>query len=410
MYKNLENCVCCQSSNLAETLSLGLQPLANYYRESPSEDLPKAPLVLNTCHDCWHSQLSCSVKPELLFSDYSYASGTSGALSGYFEWFAGRLADGFHEDSLILDIAANDGSQLVALQDAGFRRIEGIDPARNLVASVCASLNVQVGFWPENSDNVSDNLQVVVCQNVLAHVPEPLAFLKEVERKLADDGVIFIQPSQVRMFELGQFDTIYHEHISFFNTNSMAELARRSDLKLVDEVIVKVHGDSPIFVLQKLNAPTKDFGFLRQGSFYCPEDLKQYELRTELYSSLCYNRFSSNAKELIGSLNQTVAHWRKSGGKVAFVGAAAKAMVVANALTEKPDYILDESTYKIGRYAPCQNLQVLPLADAATLSGDVLFVISAWNFFDGLVEKIKAVRNCKSVFYRYFPTLERIEA
>jgi SAM-dependent methyltransferase len=146
-------------------------------------------------------------------------------------------------------VAANDGSLIIEMTALGLD-VVGIDPARNIVNSALSKgINMLCGYWPQDEIMVYGEFDVIICMNVLAHVNNPREFLLACKNKLTEDGVILIQPSQVRMFGNHEFDTCYHEHISFFNTSSIKALASRAGLKLTKTSLVSIHGDSPIFIL-----------------------------------------------------------------------------------------------------------------------------------------------------------------
>lgn len=402
----IKECLCCGGSELFTTLDLGFQPPANSFTSQKKGSQSIFPLVLKTCSNCWHSQLSHCLDRELVFGNYVYESGTSKTLNNYFKWFSNQLIINSSKGIKVLDIAANDGSLVKELSAVGFEAT-GIDPAANLVKKATQrGINVLCGFWPRDHDLVDEAQDLIICMNVLAHVCNPMNFLMGCKEKLAKDGVIFIQPSQARMFDNMEFDTCYHEHISFFNSNSIEHLSRRVGLRLVDQILVKIHGDSPIYILANEDGiPNKKLiDSLKGGDFYINEDLKSYEVLTKLYSLETYEKFSNRAFELINRLRNVVETYRNDGFSIVFVGAAAKAMTVINGAGVVPDYFLDESTSKIGLYPPGLNVKVEPLTQCKTINNKSLFVITAWNFKEELANKLIMYGiPSGSVFYTYFP-------
>jgi SAM-dependent methyltransferase len=406
--KYLNACLCCGSEELNLTLDLKSQPPANSYRENLLNDVEEYPLALNLCRICWHSQLNFNVDRSEIFDHYTYASGTSHTLERFFEWFSDALKNSIGANKKVLEIAANDGSLIKAMLKENFD-CTGIDPAKNIVKKAQADdLPIILGYWPNEAKKLSDQYDAIVCMNVLAHVDNPLDFLIACENKLTEDGVILIQPSQARMFENGEFDTIYHEHISFFNTNSISHLANRAGLKLAGTAIVKIHGDSPLYLLKK-NESSSTLNTLpfTQGEFGINESLYDYEKKIGLFTDETYTKFSSKANNVIQSLTDTVNHHKKSGYKIVFVGSAAKALTIINSAKIKPDYILDESPLKIGLYAPGCNTLVESLSKAQSIEDPCLFIISAWNFKTELVNKLTSGGiSIGSKFYAYFPNAQ----
>ena len=402
----LIECLCCGSSELRLILELGCQPPANSYSLSHSEKAKEFPLGLNMCINCWHAQLTYCVDRYELFTNYSYVSGTSDTLNRFFSWFAEALSRAIPPGSRVLELAANDGSLIRHLQMRNFECV-GVDPAVNIVdAARAEGLPIHCGYWPEFASSLDGEFDDIICMNVVAHVDDPLAFLSGCKTKLAIDGILLVQPSQARMFENCEFDTIYHEHLSFFNTNSMSELARRAGLKLVETFLVKIHGDSPIYVLQHDDAaqrPSLRPSF-RPGDFLLDEDVFEYENQINLYKIETYNNFAAQARQIINDLVKVVNDHQNEGFDVVFVGAAAKAMTVVNAAGISPKFFLDESPLKIGLHAPGCGSLIASLETARKLEKPTIFIISAWNFRYELAAKLRKIGvPLGSKFYAYFP-------
>jgi SAM-dependent methyltransferase len=408
-HQQLNNCLCCGFDELRLILDLGTQPPANFYTRTETQKVERYPLALNVCGNCWHAQLSFSIDRQEIFDSYAYVSGTSSTLNRYFKWFATSLAACLPANARVLELAANDGSLIREMQAVGIDCI-GLDPAQNIVERARSEgLPVFCGYWPAAADMVHGTFDAIVCMNVLAHVDNPKEFIKACLSKLKPGGVLLIQPSQVRMFENCEFDTCYHEHISFFNSRSMGKLAESVGLRLRATALVRIHGDSPIYMLCHPNADA-DVSLLsafRVGEFAIAESLPEYEDRIRLFEWPIYEDFSSRATAILFNLGAEVARRREQGFEIVFVGAAAKAMTVINASDIKPDRFLDESVLKIGLYAPGVGTLIEGLDICRQLTRPVFFVITAWNFRQELVEKLRKVGVPKdSVFYSYFPKPE----
>ena len=258
-----KECLCCGKENLDILLDLNEQPLANSYHDN-SEELEKYPLGVNLCQDCYHIQLTDAVNPDLLFKDYLYVSGTTQTLKDNFKWFADYVVENHPVVnklrgtgvSSVLDIACNDGTQLDFFKEKGIATY-GIDPAENLYELSSKNHNVICDYfdsklyeegWPLEGYKTFD---IIIAQNVFAHNSNPKKFLEDCEKVMNDDSKLYIQTSQAEMILNNQFDTIYHEHISFFNINSFNELTKRTNLHLVDVIKTPVHGISYLFTLSK---------------------------------------------------------------------------------------------------------------------------------------------------------------
>jgi len=409
----VSRCLACDHAGLALALDLGAQTLANDYLPEASDAAIRYPLALTHCPTCGHGQLSHFVSPERLFGHYLYASGTSQTLLRYFDWFAQACRSVAPEGSRVLDIASNDGSLLQTLKAAGFD-VLGIDPARNLAhAAQERGLPTLCDFWP--SDQIAPNARfdLVVGQNVLAHTPTPHAFLQAVQRHLSPTGLCLIQTSQAQMLDNGEFDTIYHEHHSFFTPRSMAVLAQRSGLALRAVHLVAIHGNSWLFVLSHPRAPVATTG---------PWDTPPFGLgrlaATELLAlpgpapdaatlAQPYAEFRARALARIQAVQAHIAQHQAQGTRICFVGAAAKAVVFMQAAGIVPDAILDEAPLKIGQFIPGLPTPVQAFTDVVDMAGACLFVIAAWNFRVEIEAKIRRLRpSGGDVFLSYFPQVE----
>jgi hypothetical protein len=212
------------------------------------------------------------------------------------------------------------------------------------------------------------------------------------------------------MFENMEFDTCYHEHLSFFNTSSIRFLAKKNNLKFYESFLVKIHGDSPIFILGHPDHPPpideikKNFSV---GKFAINEDHANYEKNIGLFTWETYKKFNDSATNVLLQLRKVIGTYSDQGYCIAFVGAAAKAMTVIHAAGVKPDFFFDESFLKIGKYPSGMDIKISPLEMCADLNKKTLFILTAWNFKDELIKKISAFSPPHgSKFYTYFPNEE----
>lgn len=402
-------CLACGSQDLAEALDLGKQALANNLEDHVNLNPTTHELRLNYCAHCGHAQQACFVPPEKLFLHYLYASGTSKTLENYFLWFSGECKKIKPAGAKVLEIASNDGSLMVFLRAAGFAVI-GVDPAKNLahIASE-RGLTTICDFWPTPQLAPDKKFDLIIGQNVLAHTPDPLHFLSTVAATLEDDGVCVLQTSQARMLENGEFDTIYHEHYSFFSIDSMAQLAQRAGLRLRAIRRVAIHGDSFVFVLGKPGEKWADEGrsvdWFTTAPFHI--DTPDWSSQTsEQAHAAAFRTFRTRATQRMNRVTDILAQHKMRGRQICFVGAAAKAVVFMNAAQIEPDIIFDEATLKIGKFIPGFRTPIRSLEEIASLTQACLFVISAWNFRLEIEAKIRALLTFDdAVFLHYFPDI-----
>lgn len=379
-------CLACGSDELTEVLNFGPQPAANLLCVGPAEDVRKETLALCYCDTCGHAQQKAVYPPDELFSHYLYQSGTSKTLGVYFEWYADAIRNALGTSARCLEIASNDGSFLRAMADVDMHCV-GVEPASNLVSNCLEEgLEVVEGFWPDvKPEGLFD---VITAQNVAAHTPDPFAFMEGIAKALSDDGVALVQASQLDMFRNFEFDTLYHEHYSFYSPSSMAALARRSGLDHVRFVKTNIHGGSLLGILGKSqDAVEKVLRSFQVGEFFLA-DLAE-SARPSIETA---KEFGNRANQTNTSLVNTCEVARNAGWKIVLVGAAAKAITILQTSGLKPDYVVDEAPMKIGRYIPGTVFKIQPLNDVSTISEPCIFVMGAWNFQNELSRKIQMLR------------------
>jgi 2-polyprenyl-3-methyl-5-hydroxy-6-metoxy-1,4-benzoquinol methylase len=396
--KHLTECLCCGSTNLRETLDLNEQPMANSFKKTQIEEELKFPLKLNLCTDCTHLQLSHAVNPDLLFKHYLYVSGTSQTLRDYFDWFANYTHQFFdNKPKTVLDIACNDGTQLDSFKKDGFTTY-GIDPAENLHKLSSKNHDVICDYFTEQyvEQLKEKQLDVINAQNVFAHNSYPLDFLKMCKEIMHEDSVLFIQTSQADMVKNNEFDTIYHEHLSFFNANSMNALSERAGLHLVNVEKTPIHGNSYVFVFKKSPSQGNIKQVLAEERAQGAQDLETY------------NIYEQRCRQVLQELDARLCIYRLSQYTIVGYGAAAKGMTLINAGNLYLDFIIDDNPLKQGMFAPGSNIPIVSIDKLAEYTNNKLvFVPLAWNFFKEIKSKIKAKRNNNSdIFLKYFPKVE----
>ena len=395
MYKEKTTCICCGSNNLSLLLNLNKQPLANSYHDN-SQIQKEYPLGVNVCNNCYHVQLTHIVNPDLLFKDYLYVSGTSQTLKENFEWFSKFVME-YTANSCksVLDIACNDGSQLDCFKTKGVETY-GIDPAENLHELSSKNHNVICNYFDSNLfDRTFD---IITAQNVFAHNENAKKFLDDCANLMHNDSYLFIQTSQAEMIQNNQFDTIYHEHISFFNINSMNELAKRTDLNLIDVIKTPVHGISYLFIFSKKNINN-----------YLVQNLIDVERQRGLLSDKLYSEYQINVQTVVNNFKQTIIDARNEGYKIIGYGAAAKGMTFLNFANTKMDIIIDDNPLKQNLYTPGTNTIIKSAEYIKTFkeSDKILFIPLAWNFYKEIRMRIEAMRkNDNDRFLKYFPTVK----
>jgi hypothetical protein len=397
----LRNCVACNGSNLSLILEVGTQPLANDFLDN--SNFEKYPLNIYACNDCTHAQLDFAVNPDRLFRNYLYVSGTTKTLENYFKTFVAKTAEMNIPNKKVLEVASNDGSLLKVFKEKGWVSI-GVDPALNLIPiSTGNHVNTIPSYFNKELAHVlANDFGLIVAMNVFAHTCDPLEILETMSEVMDEDGIIIIQTSQANMFERSEFDTAYHEHISFFNVKSMKALVERSGLNLVGLEIVPIHGDSYLWIISKKKIKIPQSNILHER--------ESFENKIGLYDGSLYLKLEKNAKALKKGFLQKVEEFRDSGYKVASYGAAAKGNTFLNYAGISLDYIFDDNNHKIGKFAPAGNQIVSNPRILSQLKGKLLILIPAWNFKEEIlanIRKLVSKSQYESVEYMlYYPRLE----
>jgi SAM-dependent methyltransferase len=395
--KKLSNCLCCGNTNLELVFDLGMQPLANSFKSSPTDHEETYPLAVQVCKNCWHMQLTDAVDPAIIFKNYLYVSGTSRTMLEYFDWFS-RFVNEYQSGHSVLEIGCNDGSQLNYFKKMGYETW-GIDPAENIYPTSSFNHNIVCDFLNDVSiDKVPESFDIIYAQNVFAHNDNPLEFLQLLRRKMKHNTLLFIQNSQCDMIVNGEFDTIYHEHRSFYTHSSMNALCDRAGLNIVDYVKGTIHGGSGIYVLSRdIAKPAR------------VQNLLDLEAALGLHRMETYHKWARNNEIIVNDLVTAINWQRTNQGKlIVGYGAAAKAMTLLNYGRIDLDFIIDDAPLKQGKFTPGMNIPVVSIDHLERYKYlDICFVPLAWNFFDEIVSRVKRVRDYPGDKYiRYFPNIQ----
>ena len=340
------------------------------------------------------------MNPELLFRNYVYVSGTTKTLDDYFTGFLGKCEELNLDARKVLEIASNDGSLLSKFNSAGWNSI-GVDPAINLIEKSIANgvTTVPEFFDVDLSNKLAKDFSLIIAMNVFAHTSNPLEMLLAAKEVLCDNGVILIQTSQADMMLKNQFDTIYHEHISFFNTKSMEKIVQRSGMHLSGLEIVPIHGNSYLWYITKKPRIINQFNDLMTRV--------KAEEEGGLYEGSKYTSFANSANNLREIVKKQVKTFKTNNYKIAVYGAAAKGNTFVNFCGIHVDKVYDDNDLKIGRYSPIGNCLVEHPRNLINTTEEYLFIITAWNFADEIIGKIKKLRPEKNDWYLvYYPEVK----
>jgi len=399
-------CLVCRAAAVEPFLDLGELPLANALLEAPPAD-PAAEarfgLRVGYCHECHSVQLQQLVPPADLFSDYFYESSFSDAFLQHSRLYAQHLQQRFGLDaqSFVVEVASNDGYLLKNFVDVGVRCL-GVEPAQNIaekasergVPTLCrffdnnAAAEILAEYGPAD---------VLVGNNVLAHVPDLVDFLEGVGTLLQPDGVaVFEFPWLRELVQHLEFDTIYHEHVFYFSLHAVRKAAELAGLELFDAQLQRVHGGSLRVFLQRPGQRAAKAEVERICELESSEGLTGPEVFRAMGKRVCALR------ERLCSL---LAGLKSEGRRVVAYGASAKGSTLLNYCGLDGgviDYIVDRSTVKQGRFAPGVHLPILPVEKLVQDKPDFALLL-AWNFTDEIRLQQRAYEQLGGRFIRPVP-------
>lgn len=378
--KNAKECRCCKSKELLLYLDLGNQPLANSYLKG-SKKLKEYPLKVNLCSNCFHSQLSVVVNPDDMFLDYLYVSGTTQTFRNHCKNLAKDAVRRFPKKSLdVLDIACNDGTQLEYFRELGCS-VQGVDPAVNLRSiTKKKKISVAVEYWtPRVAKKLNKKYSIITGTNVFAHVDDLDEFLKASKIALADDGLLILEfPYAVQMVKHNEFDTVYHEHLSYFLVHSFKALMDRVGFKIVDVLQTPIHGGSIRFFIKKGSGK-----HVKKVEAFVKKEKNNGLLRTSTYIA-----FSKRVAKNKNDLKELVISLKKKNKKVIGYGASAKGNTMLNFFKIKPEYIVDDNSLKWDYKTPGMSILIKDPEILTKEKEDLYIIILSWNFYNEIVKKI----------------------
>jgi novobiocin biosynthesis protein NovU/D-mycarose 3-C-methyltransferase len=383
-------------------LDLGSQPLANSFIAPASADAaePRYPLELCRCVQCGHVQLSLTVPPEQMFRDYLYVSGTSDTIPVHFAAYANDVAARFVPDGgLVVEIGSNDGTLLRAF-DRSRVRVLGVEPARNIarMANAAGIPTLDEFFGEAIAKRILSEhgpATAIIGNNVVAHIDDLHGLLRGVRTLLAPAGVFVVEfPYLVDLLEGRAYDTIYHEHLSYFSVASVVDLAARFGMQVVDVRRVSVHGGSIRVFISEKGTPSEAVG-----------KLVALERSMRLAEGEPLQAFVVDVHQQRDDLRALLAAIRKA-RPIAGYGAPAKGNTLLNfcgidaAILE---FIVDRSSLKHGLLTPGTHIPVQP--PERLLASDIKdTLLLAWNFADEILGQQRGYRSSGGRFVIPIPT------
>lgn len=412
-YVENRRCRICGSIQLIKFLDFDRLPLPNGFVSK--QDLGKKesiyPLQVVFCNNCALVQLKHIVNSSIMFKNYLYIPSSSNTRIEHFRELAEISKERFHLSSndLVVDIGSNDGSLLNCFKnlDVG---ILGVDPAENLVE--VARLNgiptLRAFFSPYIAKKITQKYKkasLALATNVLAHISNLKRFMEAIDILLDRDGIFICQfPYLLDLVQKNQFDTIYHEHLSYFSLKPLLILTQDTNLEIFDVERNELDGGS-IRVLWKKRQNIEEKVKTRKINNILREE-KEYGL----YDVTIFDQFSKNIKSLKSETRNTLFELKKKGKTIVGYGAAAKGNIFLNYFgidNKILDYIVDSTPYKQGLFTPGTKIPIYNESKIYDTRPDYILIL-AWNFKDEIMLKNKRYKDMGGKFILAIPNLQII--
>jgi SAM-dependent methyltransferase len=394
-------------------VDLGASPLANSYLEPG--DLGRAeafyPLRVYVCAECLLVQLPEEERPEAIFSDYAYFSSYSESWLRHARNYAEAMIErfGFGAGHQVVEIASNDGYLLRWFKDRGVP-VLGVEPAANVAAAAeAAGIPSRIQFFGEAAarEMVAEGLRadLLVGNNVLAHVPGLNDFVAGLKILLAPSGVLTMEfPHLLRLMDEDQFDTIYHEHYSYFSFATVRKVFAAHGLTLFDVEELPTHGGSLRIYARHDEDAAKPVGER-------VADLLKREEAAGLGRLETYRSFGERVQRVKWGLLRFLIAAKEEGKSIAAYGAPAKGNTLLNycgVRTDFLDYTVDRSPHKQGRYLPGVRIPIHGPDRLRETRPDYVLILP-WNLKDEIIEQMADVRSWGGRFVVAIPEVRVLE-
>lgn len=405
----LAECRICKSSKLYSFLDLGYMPIPNGFIDK--KDLNKLeltyPLRVCVCEDCSLMQLEHVIPAEIMFKNYLYVPSTAKTMMKHFDQMAEetmKVANA-RKENLVIDIGSNDGALLSFFKKRNVQ-ILGIDPAENIVRDANKrGIRTKAAFFSETTaeeiEKEFGKAKIITATNVIAHIDDIHSVVKGIKMLLHPQGIFVMEaPYVIDLIDNNEFDTIYHEHLSYFSIRPLMKLFEMHGMHIIDVRKQHIHGGTV-----RVYAALKSSNYKihpRVSKFVTEENLKKLHLRST------YDEFARRVKVIKRDLVSFLKRIKKEGRTVIGYGASAKGNVLTNYCgisTDLLDYVVDSTPYKHGKYTPGTHIPIYPESKLEKETPDYALLMS-WNFADEIIEKNKKYRESGGQFIITIPYLK----
>ncbi len=373
------DCRSCGNINLKRVISLGYQPLANNLLNKRDEKCDLYPLEVNYCEKCHNCQLSVAVDSKKMFSKYLYTSSTSKSFREHFIAAAKKYVKDFKlnkKKSYIIDIGSNDGVALKPFKDLGFKKILGIEPAKNL-AKLANKNKIKTfnGFLEETKLNkIKKNADLILASNVFAHSDKLKEMATCMFKLLNKNGTIIIEVQYLlNTLKDLTFDNIYHEHYNYWSLISLVNFFKQYDAKIYRVERIHTHGGS-IRVYIKKSKKVKVENSVKS--------LIKEEEKFGIKNYKTYRDFAKKVYMIRDNVRKNIFKLKNNNNKIIGYGSPAKATTALNfyGISNEIDCIVEDNKLKQGKFLPGMKI---PITSRSKIQGKPgCAIVLAWNFFD----------------------------
>jgi SAM-dependent methyltransferase len=401
-------CRLCDSDRLISVLDLGATPPCEAFLTADELDLPEStfPLHLRLCEDCLLLQIPALISPQDTFTEYAYFSSYSDSWVQHAKSFVERAATRLElgRQSFVLEVASNDGYLLQHVVSAGIPCL-GIEPSVNVgaaarkrgIPTVTAFLDERLAGTVRNDHGPAD---LVIANNVYAHIPDLLGFTRSLRRLLATDGWLSIEVHHaLNLVALGQFDTIYHEHFQYYTVLSGIRALATAGLTVVDVELIPTHGGS----IRLWARPAESAGPPSERV----ADVLRIEEEAGLHQVDGYLQLRTRTEAVRHNLLRFLLDCRADSKRVVGYGAPGKGNTLLNYCGIRCDlleYTVDRNPYKHGRFTPGTRVPIHDPAQIDKDRPDVVLVLP-WNLETELTEQLGYISEWGGQLVFPLPTL-----
>jgi len=372
-------CRSCENTNLKRVVSLGYQPLANNLLNKKNDKYELYPLEMNYCPNCHNCQLSVAVNPKKMFSNYLYTSSTSSSFRNHFNEAAKTYIKRLKlkpKKSYIIDIGSNDGVALKPFKDMGFKKILGVEPAKNL-AKLANKNKIKTfnGFLEnKNIKKIKGNADLILASNVFAHSDKLKEMAECMLKLLSKNGTIIIEV-QYLMNTLKDltFDNIYHEHYNYWSLTSLVNFFNQFSSIIFKVERITTHGGSIRVYIKKgkkIKIENNVTTLLKEEETF---GIKKYKT---------YQDFGEKINKLKENVIKNINDLKKNNKKIIGYGAPAKATTALNffGISNQIDFIIEDNQLKHNKFIPGV---LIPIKSKKNLKEkNILILVLAWNFYN----------------------------